>query len=66
MPFNTSFHPVENFSECFANVMGLLLCHVTRSLRRLGVALPNDVPAACQAHIHYDCPVFEKILTSPP
>ncbi len=56
------FRPVENFSGCFANVMGLPLCHVTRSLRRLGVEAPNDVPRLCQAHIHYDCPVFEKIL----
>ena len=56
------FRPVENFSGCFANVMGLPLCHVTRSLRQLGVAAPNDVPRLCQAHIRYECPVFEKIL----
>jgi predicted house-cleaning NTP pyrophosphatase (Maf/HAM1 superfamily) len=56
------FRPVENFSGCFANVMGLPLCHVTRSLRQLGVQAPNDVPVRCQAHIRYECPVFEKIL----
>jgi predicted house-cleaning NTP pyrophosphatase (Maf/HAM1 superfamily) len=61
---HAGFHPVENFSGCFANVMGLPLCHVTRSLRQLGVAAPNDVPARCQAHLRYVCPVFEKILTS--
>ncbi|HSD85296.1 MAG TPA: nucleoside triphosphate pyrophosphatase [Anaerolineae bacterium] len=61
---HAGFHPVENFSQCFANVMGLPLCHVVRSLRRLGVDVPNDVPALCQAHIDYDCPVFERILTS--
>jgi septum formation protein len=58
------FHPVENFSGCFANVMGLPLCHVTRSLRRLGVEAPSDVPTLCQAHIRYACPVFERILKS--
>ena len=56
------FRPVENFSGCFANVMGLPLCHVTRSLRQLGVEAPNDVPLRCQAHIRYECPVFERIL----
>ena len=56
------FRPVENFSGCFANVMGLPLCHVTRSLRQLGVAASNDVPRLCQAHIRYECPVFERIL----
>ena len=59
---HAGFHPVENFAHCFANVMGLPLCHVTRALRQLGVAAPNDVPDLCQAHIHYACPVFEKIL----
>ena len=58
------FRPVENFAHCFANVMGLPLCHAVRSLRQLGVETPNNVPALCQAHIRYKCPVFESILTS--
>ncbi len=58
------FSPVENFAHCFANVMGLPLCHVVRALRQLGVEAPNDVPSLCQAHIHYQCPVFERILKS--
>jgi MAF protein len=57
------FHPVENFSQCFANVMGLPLCHVVRALRQLGIEVPNDVPTLCQAHIHYECLVFESILS---
>ena len=61
---HNGFHPVENFSQCFANVMGLPLCHVVRSLRQLGIEAPSDVSARCQAHIHYDCPVFESILMS--
>jgi MAF protein len=56
------FSPVENFAQCYANVMGLPLCHVVRALRRLGVAVPTDVPTLCQAHIRYECPVFEGIL----
>jgi MAF protein len=61
---HNGFRPVENFAHCFANVMGLPLCHAVRSLRRFGVEAPNDVPARCQAHICYECPVFESILTS--
>ncbi len=56
------FNPAENFEQCFANVMGLPVCHVVRSLRRLGVQPINDVPQACQAHLGYACPVYEKIL----
>jgi septum formation protein len=58
------FSPVENFAQCYANVMGLPLCHVVRALRQLGVSVANDVPALCQQHIRYECPVFENILTS--
>jgi len=59
-----AFEPVEmsSFSDCFANVMGLPLCHVTRSLRRLGVEPAVDVPAACIAHTGYDCRVYPAIL----
>jgi septum formation protein len=55
--------PVENFAQCYANVMGLPLCHVVRALREFGAEVPNDVPTLCQAHIRYECPVFESILT---
>jgi septum formation protein len=56
------FSPVENFAQCYANVMGLPLCHVVRALRRLGVEVPSDVPTLCQKHIRYECAVYEKIL----
>ena len=57
------FNPVDNLRGCYANVVGLPLCHVTRSLRALGIEPPADVPSACQAHLGYECPVYESILT---
>jgi septum formation protein len=59
---HNGFHPAEGFAHCFANVMGLPLCHLTRMLRALGVEPPADVPAACQRALDYDCPVFALIL----
>jgi septum formation protein len=58
------FQPValERLHGCFANVMGLPLCHLARAMRRLGRPAPADVPAACRAHTGYDCPVYESIL----
>jgi len=56
------FHPVINFGGCFAGVVGLPLCHLVRSLRKSGISIQIDIVAACQAHHHYDCPVFESIL----
>lgn len=61
---HSGFDPAENFAHCFANVMGLPLCHVTRTLRQLGIEAVNDVPNACQAYLDYECPVFQTILTS--
>ncbi|MGH9202994.1 MAG: Maf family protein, partial [Vicinamibacterales bacterium] len=59
---NPGFNPVADMRGCYANVVGLPLCHVTRSLRALGVDPPADVPSACQAHLTYECPVFKSIL----
>ena len=59
---STSFHPVEEFDHCMANVMGLPLCHVTRMLRAAGESPNEEIARACQGHIGYVCPVYERIL----
>ena len=58
------FRPVDESSlaGCYANVMGLPLCHVVRTLRRRGIEPAQSVPSACQAHTGYACPVYERIL----
>jgi len=56
------FQPVENMSGCFASVMGLPLCHLTRALRKLDVTLNADIPNNCQTYLHYQCPVSRSIL----
>jgi predicted house-cleaning NTP pyrophosphatase (Maf/HAM1 superfamily) len=58
------FQPVdkEQFGDCFANVMGLPLCHLLRRLRRLDFESLTDLPAECQQFIPYECPVSEMIL----
>ncbi len=56
------FHPVEHFGGCFASVMGLPLCHVTRTLLKFGLTPARDVPQACQAHLDYQCPVYQAVL----
>ena len=59
---HADFHPVESMSGCFASVMGLPLCHVTRLLRKMNVSQNADVPANCQKYLEYECPVYESIL----
>ncbi|MEK7440036.1 MAG: Maf family protein [Chloroflexota bacterium] len=60
---HNGFHPVENFSHCYASVMGLPLCHLTRALRKFKVELSVDVPLKCQQFNNYRCPVYGEILS---
>lgn len=55
------FMPVDGdqMQDCFANVMGLPLCHVARNLPLAPLA---DVPAACQSHTGYQCPIYSDVL----
>lgn len=59
---HSGFHPVEKMTGCFANVVGLPLCHLQRTLKKWDVHFATDLPAACQQHLKYECPVTEKIL----
>jgi septum formation protein len=56
------FHPVEHLGGCYASVMGLPLCHLTRSLRKLGIAPTTDIAAECQAALGYACPIYSAVL----
>jgi len=58
------FEPVDMkcMSGCYANVMGLPLCHVARLMRLRGIEAVHDIPAACQAHTHYTCRLHPQIL----
>lgn len=60
------FQPVESMRGCYASVMGLPLCHVTRLLRQMDAAPPADVPAGCQAFLKYDCPIYKGLWASEP
>jgi len=59
---HAGFHPVEKLAGCYASVMGLPLCHLVRTLRRLDVQPRGDVPAACQAALNYSCPISPAVL----
>ena len=61
---HAGFHPVESLAGCYANVVGLPLCHLARTLRKLGLQPRADLPQACQAALGYQCPVYEQILVA--
>jgi len=63
---HSGFHPVGGLQGCYANVMGLPLCHLTRCLRAWGVEPPCNVPAACQSHTDHHCTVYAVALAGQP
>ena len=56
------FNPVFDMKGCYASVMGLPLCHVTRLLRKMELAPLTDVPIKCQTFLNYSCPIFADVL----
>ncbi len=59
---HTDFSPVGRLEGCFASVVGLPLCHLTRTLHTMGVRLTVSTPAVCQRHFDHRCPVYRQIL----
>ncbi len=58
------FKPVENLQGCYANVVGMPLCHLTRTLRKLDIAPETDIPRVCQDELRYQCPVYDQVLST--
>jgi MAF protein len=58
------FNPVEieHMHGCYANVMGLPLCHLTRSIKGFGLEPITNVPEACRVYTKYPCAVHAEIL----
>jgi MAF protein len=56
------FHPVEQVEGCYANVMGLPLCHVYRLLKKAGVSMDVEIADLCQRYNDINCEVFPSIL----
>ncbi|OGO40933.1 MAG: septum formation protein Maf [Chloroflexi bacterium RBG_16_58_14] len=59
---HSGFNPVVGVRGCYANVMGLPLCHLIRTLARLDIHPHTDLPQRCQDELQYDCPVFSQVL----
>jgi septum formation protein len=59
---HAGFRPVERFVGCYANVMGLPVCHLTRLLAHMDIYPETDIAGACRDALDYPCPVFRQIL----
>jgi len=59
---HAGFHPIESLAGCYANVVGLPLCHLANILFRQGLPVRADLPLACQSALGYHCPVYQQIF----
>ena len=55
------FDPTQRVTGCYANVVGLPLCHLKESLRTLEIDIPDDVTRGCRTNAGYDCRLEERI-----
>ncbi len=53
---HAGFHPGARVEGCYANVMGLPLCHLGALLAQAGIAPLVLADQPCQAHLHIVCP----------
>ena len=59
------FHPVDGIEGCYANVMGLPLCHLYRVLRERHVAAATSPQRACDDYTHRRCLAAAEVLNKP-
>ena len=59
---HSGFRPVENMSGCYANVMGLPMCHIIRMMQMINIHPNTDVFAVCETSLGNECAVAETIL----
>lgn len=59
---NRDFNPAPEFFGCFANVMGLPLCHLAVIMKEMGIETDHRVADRCQNSIDYQCPIYADVL----
>ncbi len=59
---HTGFHPVQKVHGCYANVMGLPVCHLADLLKEFNLPCKVGLMAACQQTVDVPCPIFSKII----
>jgi MAF protein len=59
---HAGFHPVDDLQGCYANVVGLPLCHLSRTLGKWGICSPIENSQVCQSDLGYRCKIYHSVL----
>jgi MAF protein len=57
------FKPVAQIQGCYANIVGLPLCHLTHLLERLGIQPPQNMPEICRDALQVQCVFNSRSLS---
>lgn len=60
------FHPVEQLQGCYANVVGLPVCHVTRLLEHMDVKPDPNAALACRSSLPHTCQIDRQAVEESP
>ena len=58
---NSGFNPVAQITGCYANVVGLPLCHLAELFNRLEINFHQGAIQGCRSGQKYNCRLVEKI-----
>lgn len=58
------FHPAQELHGCYANVMGLPVCHLAIMLRKFNLDIQLDIAENCLETFDYSCPISKQVLES--
>jgi hypothetical protein len=58
---HSGFQPVSKITGCFANVVGLPLCHLGQIFNHLGVDFQEESIQGCRSNGSYQCQLVENI-----
>ena len=56
------FDPVEEIDGCYANVVGLPLCHLERKFREFDIFSKTNIALNCQESLQHTCSIKDMIL----
>jgi MAF protein len=59
---NQEFGPVSHLEGCYANVIGLPICHLARMLQDYGLQEPSGLTEQCRASSSQDCQISIELL----
>jgi MAF protein len=62
---DAEFHPADRIHGCYANVVGLPLCHLYLRLEKMGVFPAASPQRACEEYAGHQCVVASQILGRP-